>query len=176
MRRLFFILLSGIFLMTGFPQEPKEGKLVNQVFEDFSVGKNKNIDTIVILLHPIHDIPRTDFNFERIKDHYKGFKKSTYENFVDNLDKEIVLHDLKTLDTPFIIDQAVYKDYSEIFSKHANIQIIEISNIGYSEDKTQAFIYFGKIQGAMSAGGVYLVYEKKKAKWRKKKIVGAWAT
>ena len=176
MRELFFILLYAFTFITGFSQQSTESKLVNQVFQDFNMGKTGYVDTILILLHPIHTIPRTDSNFERIKDQYKGLRKSTYDEFVGNLDKNMILQNIETLATPFIIDQTIYKNYSEIFSKHKNILIIELSNIGYSDDKNQALIYYGTIQGPMSGGGVYLIYEKKKTNWKLKKVIGAWAT
>jgi hypothetical protein len=176
MRGLFLILIYLLSFRTGFSQQQLESKLVDQVFHDFNVGKTKHVDTILILLHPIHKIPLKDSNLERFKDKYKSLKKSTYDEFVNNLEKDITLQDIKTLEKPFIVDQTVYKNYSDIFLKHKNVLIIELSNIGYSVEKDQALIYYGSIQRPMSAGGVYLLYEKKKANWKLKKVIGAWAT
>jgi hypothetical protein len=176
MRRLVSILTFVLSCLNGFTQQSTDIQIVNKVFQDFNLDRSKYIDTIVILVNPIHNIPQVDSNFERIKDQYRRIERSTYEEFISKLDKDFILQDIKVLATPLIIDKTIYNDYSEVFTKHKNVLIIEISNIGYSDNYDQALLYYGSIQGPMSGGGVYLIYEKRASKWKLKKVIGAWAT
>ena len=53
--------------------------------------------------------------------------------------------------------------------------ILEFSNIGFNDDMSQALLYYGFESGPMAGGGCYLIYEKKRRKWKQKGFIPAWA-
>ena len=56
-----------------------------------------------------------------------------------------------------------------------NHSILEFSNIGFNEEKNQAFVYYGFDSGSGVGGGFYIIFEKKKGKWKNKAVIPAWA-
>ena len=49
-----------------------------------------------------------------------------------------------------------------------------MQNIGFNEAKTQAMVYYAYYDGVVG-GGIYIIYEKKKSKWKQVKVIPSWA-
>ncbi|MEM7379743.1 MAG: hypothetical protein AAF361_00945 [Bacteroidota bacterium] len=57
-----------------------------------------------------------------------------------------------------------------------NLIYYEFSNVGFNKKMNQALLYYSYHAGPGAAGGVYLVYKKKRGKWKKRKVIPAWAS
>jgi hypothetical protein len=53
--------------------------------------------------------------------------------------------------------------------------MIEFSNIGYNDNSDQALVYYGFDSGPGVGGGIYLIFERKRNKWKLKKVLPSWA-
>ena len=77
-----------------------------------------------------------------------------------------------------IINQEQSKNWKELSATYPdwNFSILEFSNIGFNEDKTQAFVYYGFDKGALTATGGYFIFEKKRGKWKIKACIPSWSS
>ena len=76
-----------------------------------------------------------------------------------------------------IINSEQKKNWEELRESFPNWNgsVLEFSNIGFNEEKNQALVYYGFDKGPSVGGGVYIVLEKKKKKWKCKKVIPSWA-
>jgi len=163
----------------------EESSLYSQVIDDFieddcKLKKNQSNEKVLIIFERPKNMSKVNNDFfTRFKKKYKKLGKSTFDNFL--IASEQVLkteYFSNTNQNIILLDSQYSTDRGVLIEKYPNWNLIiyEFSNIGFNEEMTQAILYYGYNAGAASAGGVYLIYEKKRGKWKKRKLIPAWAS
>lgn len=183
--RLLPILTILLLNIHAFCQSQVEKEVYKQVLEEFVLSKllpnsgNTEIDTILVRKKPWHNIPWDKDSYSWVKSQYKKLEIQTFLDFVSKAKTEF---EVSNLSFPNIKVTVVEKDFASKWNITAEdypsnyTGILEFSNIGFNETKTQAILYYGYIFGPMVGGGVYFIYKKKKNRWKRKKTLPAWAS
>jgi hypothetical protein len=182
MKRVILILTLLVHCALSFSQ--KEVEIYNWIFINYIQQlKQPNIDyssgtTLTVLkranyMRKLDTIDYTRFKEKYDKLEYKTFINFIHQNKLDLQSEKIGISGVKVV----ILENESIPRWSEIISKYPNwiFSIIEFSNIGFNEAKDQALVYYGFDSGPGVGGGFYVVFEKKKRKWKQKGIIPAWA-
>jgi hypothetical protein len=175
-----FVLYNSAILV--YSQEEKE--IYYKILTEYVYKlKPLNIDyssgmTLIIRDHPKYMRSLDNNDFERFKDTYKNLGSETFKALVK-----------KNLMAPEFIDPkfdgikvVILKEDSipgrnMLSTKYPDwiLSILEFSRVGFNESKDQAIVYYGFDSGPGVGGGCYLVFEKKRNKWKQKGFIPAWA-
>ena len=139
----------------------------------------KNTSTTLIILETPLCMQKLESNeFSRFKEKYRKFDESTFMDFIKkNQDNFHIEKDKYSGIDIVIVSQEQSKSRKELLAIYPNWNdsILEFSNIGFNERNDQALMYYGFDSGAGIGGGFYIVFEKKKNKWKEKVVIPAWA-
>jgi|GEM_PF-3848062 len=140
---------------------------------DYSSGK-----TITILEKPKYLDSLVTEDYSRFKEKYEELQKQTFLDFISVNRLKLNFDTVQMNDIKFIIfNNDSIPTKKDIIARYSDwiFTIIEFSNIGFNKAKNQALVYFGFDAGPGVCGGFYLILEKKRKRWKQKKIVPAWA-
>ena len=118
-------------------------------------------------------------DFAWFKQKCKRLEKQTFINFIEKnpstLNKD--MFDIPGFNV-VILKNDMIPSRAELIEKYPDwiFSILAFSNIGFNEDKSQALVYYSFDSGSMAAGGIYLLYEKKRRKWKQKGFMPSWAS
>jgi hypothetical protein len=183
MRYLTTLLLFFVILVDSWAQTDKD--VFKQVFIDFVLKdrQSKTGDlpptTVIILNKPSHDIKVKSKDFEKYRSNYKKLDRLTFEDFVIKCQDDLKFN-IDTIDNlqTVIVDKSSFKSVGDLYKLYPNFHLglIELTNVGFNPTRTQALVYYGYQGGPMTGGGVYIVYIKKRTRWKVAKAIGAWAS
>ena len=173
------ILLILIFHFPCYIWGQYEREIFAQVLQDFPLENSYNNLTHLILRRPEHKILLKETDYPRFKRKCRQLNSHTFEEFVKKAGNELTFDSLLVQRTPFIVLHTEYeeikRDLASIYPDWNGIYVIELSPIGFNETKTQAMIYYGYF-GYYGGGGIYLIYKRKKKKWKRVCLIPAWAS
>ncbi len=160
-----------------------ENKIYKRIIDDY-VLKNRqpNIKysstTLIVLEVPFY-MKKLDVNeYSRFKEKYKKLDEQVFVDFVKRNQEDLHFESIEFSDIEIVtINKEQSKSRKELLASYPNWDgsILEFSNIGFNEEKDQAFVYYGFDSGPGVGGGVYIVFEKKRKKWKRKIVIPAWA-
>ncbi len=134
--------------------------------------------TLTILEHPNYMNSLSMNDYERLKGKYKKLDKQTVLNFIDKAQEELRFQgvDIENIELVLLARDSVSL-YADLASKYPywSYSTLELSNIGFNKERNQAFVYYGYTKGVNSGGGVYIIFEKKRNKWKQKGVIPVWA-
>ncbi len=118
-------------------------------------------------------------HFTYLKKEYPKLDQSTFSSFLENSSQSLHLDTLNSINIPvFKVQISEAKDWKQIALIYPSWSglVFEFSNVGYNEALDQAMLYYAYyfVEGA-AGGGVYLLYKKKREKWKFKKQFRSWA-
>ena len=116
--------------------------------------------------------------FSRFKEKYKKLDEETFIDFIKKNQEGLQMgSDRFTAIDIVMVNQEQSKSRKELLTTYPNWNgsILEFSNIGFNGERDQAFVYYGFNSGPGVGGGIYIVFEKKKNKWKCKAVIPAWA-
>ena len=140
---------------------------------------NRTSVTLIILETPYYMKKPEIGNFFVYKTQYKKLEENTFIDFVNKNQEDLQMGNIKYSNVEIvIINHEQSKNWEELFTTYPNwnFSILEFSNIGFNEEKSQAFVYYGFNSGALAAGGIYIIFEKKRGKWKEKAVIPAWTS
>jgi hypothetical protein len=145
--------------------------------------KQPNIDysqglTIIVRDTPVYMNKLNANDFTRFIEKYNNLDRQTFKEFIDRNQVGIQFGKLKLPGNEIVMIKNEPKpNWQELIEKYPNWihSIIELSNIGYNEEKNQALIYYGFDSGPGVGGGFYVIYEYNGRKWKCKKVIPSWA-
>ena len=160
-----------------------ENIIFKQVIDDYVLKyRQPNIKhsstTLIILETPLYMRKLELKEFSTFKDKYSKFDENTFVDFLKKNKDSFHIENNKYLNVDIVIvSQEQSKNRKELLVMYPNWNgsILEFSNIGFNERKDQAFVYYGFDSGAGTGGGFYIIFEKKKNKWKQKVVIPAWA-
>ena len=134
--------------------------------------------TFVINRTPTHKIKFTEDYFLTLKKRYNKLEKSTFNDFSNKYKDTIHLDLLERSNLKITtLDNYTFNGWGKFYEDFTlTTGIVELSNIGFNEQKTQAIIYFGHQSGPLVGGGQLIIYEFKKGKWKKVKEIALWVS
>ena len=135
--------------------------------------------TLLILEYPKYTISICPNDFYRYKKQYKKLDEKTFADFLNQNQERTINWDCKYTDIEIIrVSQEISNNWNALIEKYPNwnLSILEFSNIGFNEEKNQALMYYGFYNGPLSAGGFFIVFEKKRDKWKEKFVIPIWST
>ncbi len=178
--RYFIILFTLIFNSNSFSQNYSD--IYCSVFKDIVLKDYKNKKdikhTFIILKKPnyLKDIEEKDY--ERFRSFFKNLDRDMFLDFIKENRKELDIRYIEKLDynTVFLDKEKGY-DRKQLLAKYPdwNLSILEFSNIGFNEEKTLALVYYG-FDSEGVGGGAYLIYKRKRGKWKLQKIIPSWSS
>lgn len=182
MRYVTTLILFFVILVDSRAQTDKD--IFKQVLLDFVLkdrpSKTKKLPpiTVLILSKPGHDIQVKSDDFEKYRRDYKKLHRPTFEDFVTKIQDDLKFS-IDTIDNvqTVILDKSSFTSMSDLYKLYPNLHLglVELSNVGFNPARTQALVYYGYQGGPMTGGGVYVIYNKKKSRWKVGKTIGAWA-
>lgn len=182
MRLLNIWILFLLFSTSAFCQH--DSVIYNMIIEEYVLNlRQPNIDyssntTITVLKSPRYLSQLTNEDFPRFKEKYDKLNKQTFYGFVKNIqdDLHLDMHKFTDIDVVLIDKDSIPKRIDLINLYPAWIHsMIEFSNIGYNDNRDQALVYYGFDSGPGVSGGIYLIFERKRNKWKIKKVIPSWA-
>jgi hypothetical protein len=152
-----------------------------KIVNDFILNlRQSNLDyslltTITVLDYPVSmDSSLNIRDYPRFKEKYKNLDKQTFLNFIEKSKSSLQFGEVIIPK----IELVILKKESIPSSKELSLKypkwiraIIELSNIGFNEAKNQAIVYYGFFVGQGLDGGAYIIYEKRRKKWKKKGLI-----
>jgi len=179
------ILLTFLLTWNIDANSQSDGEIIKQVLFDFVLTdrqlKSGDIPptTIVVLDQPSHKINFDSTNYLRFERDYKKLEWDTFNDFIENNNSAFGLDtpDIKNLKI-IMFKREDFKGWDSFIKSFPDysIGLLEFSNVGFNGTKTQAIIYYGYRSAPLVGGGVYVIYERKKTKWKIRKKIGAWAS
>jgi hypothetical protein len=182
---LFFIMF--FFIICGYSQSVEQ--VYKQVIEEFvlsypnsKVEQNK-ATTLIVRNQPVYLKTMSSNDYARLRGKYKKLKSVTFMDFVSNnqqgaeLDTTAV-ENIKIKGVEIVVFKRIAElDIKGIHSRYPNWNLffLEFSNIGLDSNGKQAMVYYGFDSGPGVGAGIYIIYKKKKRKWKRKKIIAAWS-
>jgi hypothetical protein len=183
MRYLTTLVLLFTILVDSSAQTDKD--VLKQVLFDFALKdrQSKTGDlsptTLIILTKPSYDIKVKSTDFEKYKRSYKKLDRLTFEDFVIKSQEDLIfsIDTIANLQT-VLLDKSSFKNLGDLYKLYPNLYLglLELTNVGFNPTRTQAFVYYGYQGGPMTGGGIYVVYIKKKTRWKVAKTIGVWAS
>lgn len=174
-----------ILLLTSFFAHGQyETEIYEKIILEYVLSlKPPNIDyssgiTLTVLRRPnyMHKLDIKDF--DRFKEKYENLDLQTFTNFINNnqLDSQFEKLEMPGMELVIIENESI-PSWAELNSLYPNwiFSILEFSNIGFNESKNQALVYYAFDSGSGVGGGFYMVYEKKRRKWKQQGFIPAWA-
>ena len=134
--------------------------------------------TLTILNSPKHINQLYIDDYYKLKENYKKLDKETFLDYLEN-NKEFLHYeniDMKGIEV-IVLDNDSSPNKNFLTIKYPNWihSILEFSNIGFNKTHNQALVYYGFYSGPNVGGGLYIIFEKKGRKWKRKKVIPAWA-
>ncbi len=181
MKNAILVLLIVSLNVTVYSQP--ENKIYKKIIHDY-VLKHRQANfkysstKLIVLEAPIYMRKLNANEFSRFKEKYNKLDEYTFVDFVKK-NQEGLNFDSSSFSGIDIImaNKEQSKNWNQLYTLHPNWNgsILELSNIGFNKEKDQAFVYYGFSSGPGVGGGIYIVFEKKREKWKTKKVIPAWA-
>ena len=141
---------------------------------------NINSDTIITIIVQKKPSEWEELNYyspTRLKDKYKKIEIETLEDFAIKKKEpfESEYFNVPGLELR-IFEEDSLPSWEEIYDTYPNaiLHYYRFTKIGFNKEKTQAIFYYGYVFGGLGGGG-YLVYNKKRKKWKFKEYIPVWA-
>ncbi|MGD2033805.1 MAG: hypothetical protein PVF73_02040 [Bacteroidales bacterium] len=148
------------------------------VLKNRQPNSNYSSITLIVLEKPNYMRKLEVNEFSRFKGKYKKLDEGTFTDFVAKNKEGLHMGSDKYPDiTIVMVNQEQSKNRKELLKTYPNWNrsVLEFSNIGFNKEKDQAFVYYGFDSGPGVGGGIYIVFEKKRKKWKRKATIPAWA-
>lgn len=173
----------SIFLITIESYCQDECIIFKKVIDEYVLkyrqpGIKYSSTTLIVLETPNYMRKIVITDFLRYKNQYNKFHENTLFDFIERNQDGLQMDCSKYPKIDIIIvNQEQSKNWEKLLATYPdwNFSILEFSNIGFNEDKTQALLYYGFDSGPGVGGGIYIILEKKRGKWKKKAVIPAWA-
>lgn len=162
-----------------------ENTIYKKIIDDYVLKlRPPNIDytlktTLTVLEKPAYMDTLNINDFNRFKEKYEKLDKQTYIDFINKAQDNVQFEEINIPGFEFIaFKRDSVPKYKELIVKYPYWvhSILEFSNIGFNKEKDQALVYYGFNSGPGVGGGVYIVFEKRRNKWKCKKVIPAWAS
>jgi len=160
-------------------------EIYSKVINDFALKlQQPSIDyssstTLTVLENPIYMDSLEMKDFVRFQAKYADLDQKTFSDFIEKnqSSSQIAQFDFPGIEMVMLNSESP-TNRRELQSKYPKWipSILEVSNIGFNEPKTQALVYYGFDSGPGVGGGIYIVFEKKRRKWKQQILIPAWAT
>jgi hypothetical protein len=140
---------------------------------DYSSGS-----TVIVLNRPNNMAKLDTHDYTRFKEKYSKIEFQTFINFIQENQLNLNYEKINIYNTKVVIlENKLVPSWKELISKYPDwiYSIIEFSNIGFNDAKSQALVYYGFYSGPGVGGGCFLVLENNGRKWKCKKVIQAWA-
>lgn len=161
-----------------------ENTIYKKIIDDYVLKlRPPNIDyklktTLTVLEKPVYMDTLNIDDYNRFKTKYEKLDKQTFLDFINKAQENVQFEKISIPNFEFIaLKRDSVPKHNELILKYPYwvYSILEFSNIGFNEEKDQALVYYGFNSGPGVGGGVYIVFEKKKNKWKEKAVIPAWA-
>lgn len=183
MRSIILTLLVQLLSFSVYCQD--ENAVYERVVKDYVLKlRPPNIDytlktTITVIDTPASIDSLNISDYKRFKQKCNRLDKQTFLDFVSKSRENVHFENVNIDKIEFVVftKDSVPK-YEELILQYPHwvFSILEFSNIGFNDENNQALIYYSFNSGAGVGGGFYLVYEKKRKKWKQKGFIPAWAS
>ena len=194
-----YILLAILILQVNISTYCQDEIIIyKKIINEYTLkNKQKNLKetsiTLIIIEMPRYMRKLDDNEFSRHKrKHYKNLDEKIFVDFIKmnqeglNIEYFVKMNQEGIENSNYsdvnivIINQEQSKNREELLTRYPNwawnLLILEFSNIGFNENKTQALVYYGFDGGGYGiGGGFYIIFEKKRGKWKRKGVMPAWA-
>jgi hypothetical protein len=134
--------------------------------------------TLTVLEKPVYMDTLNIDDYKRFKAKYEKLDRQTFLDFINKAQEDVQFEGISIPNFEIVtLKRDSIPKHKELILKYPYWihSILEFSNIGFNEEKDQALIYYGFNSGSGVGGGVYIVFEKKKKKWKEKAVIPAWA-
>ena len=181
MKHPFLIIFALCLNITAYCQD--ESVIYKKIIDEYPLkykqpSTKKSFVTLIVLEVPLYLRKIEITEFSRFKESYKKLDEKTFLDFIKKNQKSTNMDNFKFPDVDIVVvNQEQSKRKKELLTMYPNWNhsILEFSNIGFNEEKNQAFVYYGFDSGSGVGGGFYIIFEKKKGKWKNKAVIPAWA-
>jgi hypothetical protein len=180
MKRILILISFLLIGIISFGQS--ENEIFTLVLNDYASKmhiKEGRSNTIILVLTKPKYQSKLDVNeYPRFYEKYKKLEKNTFENFILKQESKLDFDTIKLKDAIALLvenDSSLNPKKLLLTYPGWDHYYYELSNIGFNDKRTQAMVYYG-FSGLSIGGGFYIIYEKKKNKWRELKTIPAWAS
>jgi len=173
MTNIILTILILILNIAAFGQD--KNAIYKKVVEDYTLkllppNADYTLKTTLIVLEKPNSMDSLDISdFARFKKKYEKLDKQTFVDFLEKTQERVQFEDIHIPNIEFIVfkSDSVPKN-NELIARYPNwiFSVLEFSNIGFNKENNQALIYYSFNSGASVGGGFYMVYEKKRRKWK----------
>lgn len=181
----YILTLLIILIHNSYVNCQPEVEVYKQVFEDFILGKETSKKSLTVLIREealYMNRLLCEKDYPRLKDKYKKLSYETFMDFIYKNNKRaqidsVTIKSITIKNTEIVmLKKMVALDIKDIYSSYPNwnLSFLEFSNIGFDVCGKQAMVYYGFSSGPIGAG-LYIIYQKKRIKWRRKKIIAVWS-
>ena len=159
-----------------------EIEIFTRVLNDYTSKmhfKGTQPNTIILVLSkPKYQSKLDEKDYPRFNVKYKKLEKGTFDNYILKQGSELGFDSIKLIDaTALLINIDTCLNAKQLLSTYPTWDhyFYELSSVGFNDKRTQAIVYYG-YSGLSIGGGIYIIYQKKKNKWRELKTIPAWAS
>jgi len=181
-----YILMSlGLLSLYISAYSQVEAKIYANVIEEYIFKiRPPNIDysekSTLIVLNRVRALDSLDMeDYYWFKQRFQKLDKSTFSNFLIENQSYRQFEKVDITNVEFVIyDKDSLPEYKYLVTKYPYwvYSILEFSNIGLNEEMNQALVYYSFNSGSGVGGGFYLVYAKRRKKWKQVGFIPAWAS
>jgi hypothetical protein len=117
-------------------------------------------------------------NTQTLRERYRKLDKQTFVDFVEKSQQKLNTENIRYPDAEVVVfRKELMPDNRELYNRYPNWNgaVLEFSNVGVNKEKNQGLVYYGFSSGKEVGGGIYIIYERKKKKWKRKMVIPAWA-
>lgn len=162
-----------------------ENIIYKKVIDEYVLNlRQPNIDytlktTLTVLDKPSYIDSLGVDDYARFKEKYPNLDKQTFLDFINKNQMRVQFENIHIPNIEFVVfkkDSVPKHDELILSYPYWIFSILEFSNIGFNKEHDQALVYYSFNSGAGVGGSFYMVYEKKRKKWKQKGFIPAWAS